>query len=101
MVMRHLPNPAEAQVYRAATLYSGPEDDEACVAVKRCDPEGPLMFYVSKMVSHKNRFYALVRRCAFLCNEFHITKSRRVLTMILTQQQRFAAISCDSNRGWL
>ena len=44
-------------------LYEGPPDDAACTAIKACDPEGPLMMYVSKMVptSDKGRFYAFGR----------------------------------------
>ena len=37
--------------------------DEAAVAIKACNPDGPLMMYISKMVptSDKGRFYALGR----------------------------------------
>jgi elongation factor 2 len=49
-----------AQKYRTEMLYEGPLDDEAAVAMKKCDPNGPLMMYISKMVptSDKGRFYA-------------------------------------------
>merc|ERR1711993_131981 len=52
-----------AQKYRAELLYEGPPDDAACTAIKACDPNGPLMMYVSKMVptSDKGRFYAFGR----------------------------------------
>merc|ERR1719298_361858 len=38
-------------------------DDDACKAIRSCDPAGPLMMYVSKMVptSDKGRFYAFGR----------------------------------------
>jgi len=44
-------------------LYEGPHDDEAAVAVKNCDPKGPLMMYISKMVptADKGRFFAFGR----------------------------------------
>jgi len=63
MIVNHLPSPREAQGYRAENLYSGPLDDEAGVAISKCDPKGPLMMYVSKMVptSEKGRFYAFGR----------------------------------------
>merc|ERR1712209_169165 len=63
MIAIHLPSPVTAQKYRAEPLYEGPPDDEACVAIKNCDPNGPLMMYVSKMVptSDKGRFYAFGR----------------------------------------
>lgn len=50
LILCHLPSPVQAQRYRAARLYSGPDDDATCTAIKNCDPNGPLVFYVSKMV---------------------------------------------------
>lgn len=64
MVVVHLPSPASAQKYRAETLYDGPEDDEACNAIRNCDTsEGaPLMMYISKMIpGADNRFTAFGR----------------------------------------
>merc|ERR1712002_191578 len=63
MIVIHLPSPVTAQKYRAAALYEGPADDQACQAMKTCDPNGPLMMYISKMVptSDKGRFYAFGR----------------------------------------
>merc|ERR1719195_1472387 len=63
MIVIHLPSPVTAQKYRAELLYEGPHDDAACNAIKACDPNGPLMMYVSKMVptSDKGRFYAFGR----------------------------------------
>jgi elongation factor 2 len=63
MMILHLPSPVTAQSYRCETLYEGPPDDEAAIAIRDCDPKGPLMLYVSKMVptSDKGRFYAFGR----------------------------------------
>jgi elongation factor 2 len=63
MIVLHLPSPATAQRYRVDVLYEGPLDDEAATAIRNCDPEGPLMLYVSKMIptSDKGRFYAFGR----------------------------------------
>ena len=63
MITVHLPSPVTAQKYRAEMLYEGPQDDAACVAIKNCDADGPLMMYISKMVptSDKGRFYAFGR----------------------------------------
>jgi len=63
MIINHLPSPVVAQKYRVENLYSGPMDDECAKAIRACDPEGPLMMYVSKMVptSEKGRFYAFGR----------------------------------------
>ncbi|KAI1812752.1 P-loop containing nucleoside triphosphate hydrolase protein [Poronia punctata] len=63
MMILHLPSPVTAQRYRMETLYEGPHDDEAAIGIRDCDPKGPLMLYVSKMVptSDKGRFYAFGR----------------------------------------
>merc|ERR1712000_483454 len=49
MLVLHLPSPVTAQKYRVATLYEGPEDDECAIAIRDCNPDGPLMLYISKM----------------------------------------------------
>ncbi|KXT17691.1 hypothetical protein AC579_9017 [Pseudocercospora musae] len=63
MMILHLPSPATAQKYRMETLYEGPPDDVSAIGIRDCDPKGPLMLYVSKMVptSDKGRFYAFGR----------------------------------------
>merc|ERR1739838_91107 len=63
LITLHLPSPVTAQKYRAEMLYEGPTDDEAFLGIKNCDPEAPLMMYVSKMVpsSDKGRFFAFGR----------------------------------------
>jgi len=63
MIAIHLPSPVTAQKYRMEMLYEGPHDDEAAIAIKTCNPDGPLMMYISKMVptSDKGRFYAFGR----------------------------------------
>merc|ERR1719284_1522832 len=63
MIVTKLPSPRTAQKYRVENLYEGPMDDAAANAIRGCDPAGPLMMYVSKMVStsDKGRFYAFGR----------------------------------------
>lgn len=63
MIVVHLPSPVTAQRYRVDTLYDGPLDDECANAIRKCDVNGPLVMYVSKMVptSDKGRFYAFGR----------------------------------------
>mmetsp|Transcript_32072 Transcript_32072/g.51819 ORF Transcript_32072/g.51819 Transcript_32072/m.51819 type:complete len:842 (-) Transcript_32072:44-2569(-) len=63
MIVKHLPSPVVAQKYRVETLYEGPMDDECATGIRNCDPNGPLMMYISKMVptSDKGRFYAFGR----------------------------------------
>lgn len=59
----HLPSPKVAQKYRTKYLYEGPQEDPCAIAMKNCDPKGPLMIYISKMVpsNDKGRFYAFGR----------------------------------------
>merc|ERR1712227_671467 len=63
MITIHLPSPVTAQKYRMEMLYEGPVDDEAAIAIKTCNPDGPLMMYVSKMVptADRGRFFAFGR----------------------------------------
>jgi len=63
MLVVHLPSPRAAQKYRTKYLYEGPQDDECAVAMMNCDPQGPLMMYVSKMVptTDRGRFFAFGR----------------------------------------
>jgi len=63
LITIHLPSPVVSQKYRAELLYEGPADDAVCMGMKNCDPNAPLMMYVSKMVpsSDKGRFFAFGR----------------------------------------
>jgi elongation factor 2 len=63
MMVYHLPSPSKAQRYRVENLYEGPLDDIYADAIRNCDPDGPLMLYVSKMIpaSDKGRFFAFGR----------------------------------------
>ena len=63
MIVSKLPSPIVAQKYRAPYLYEGPKDDKFCQSIMACNPEGPLMVYISKMIptSDKGRFYAFGR----------------------------------------
>ncbi|KAI8892433.1 P-loop containing nucleoside triphosphate hydrolase protein [Globomyces pollinis-pini] len=63
MIVIHLPSPETAQKYRYDTMYEGPLDDECAIGIKNCDPNAPLMLYVSKMVptNDKGRFFAFGR----------------------------------------
>jgi elongation factor 2 len=63
MMTVHLPSPRKAQKYRTAYLYEGPQDDPIAESMRACNPKGPLIMYVSKMVptTDKGRFFAFGR----------------------------------------
>jgi len=63
MLVVHLPSPVKAQRYRVENLYEGPLDDECAEGIRTCNPDAPLMLYISKMVptTDKGRFYAFGR----------------------------------------
>jgi len=63
MIVIHLPSPKESQSYRAKYLYKGP-DDHIRQSMEKCDPNGPIVMYVSKMIPVKpgsSHFYAFGR----------------------------------------
>jgi elongation factor 2 len=63
MMIIHLPSPRKSQAYRVDYLYEGPLDDVIAESIRRCDPNGPLIMYVSKMVPtpDRGRFFAFGR----------------------------------------
>ena len=63
MIILHLPSPKVSQKYRTLYLYQGPMDDECAKAMIECDPDGPVMMFVSKMIptNDNERFYAFGR----------------------------------------
>merc|ERR1711935_507838 len=61
MIILKLPSPVAAQKYRMEHLYEGPTDDQTALAIKNCDPDGPLSIFISKMIPDGGRFYAFGR----------------------------------------
>lgn len=62
LIIVHLPNPMQAQAQRLDVLYEGPLDDACGKAIATCDPTGPLMVYISKMIpASTGRFMAFGR----------------------------------------
>ena len=49
LVDEHLPSPLTAQHDRVPILYSGDVDDEFADSMRRCDPDGPVMVFISKL----------------------------------------------------
>ena len=50
MVVQHLPNPKEAQVYRIPKIWPGDPESDIGKSLASCDPDGPLAFMVTKMI---------------------------------------------------
>jgi elongation factor 2 len=63
MIVTHLPSPFVAQKYRVENLYEGNMEDETAQAFRKCDPTGPLLLFISKMVptADRSRFFAFGR----------------------------------------
>ncbi|WP_297458412.1 elongation factor EF-2 [Thermococcus sp.] len=54
MVVRHLPNPLEAQKYRIPHLWRGDVNSEVGQAMLKCDPKGPMTMVVTKIILDKH-----------------------------------------------
>ncbi|WP_297508780.1 elongation factor EF-2 [Thermococcus sp.] len=54
MVVRHLPNPVEAQKYRIPHLWRGDINSEVGQAMLRCDPKGKMVMVVTKIIIDKH-----------------------------------------------
>lgn len=50
MVIKHLPNPIEAQKYRIPKIWHGDIESEEGKSLINCNPNGPLFFVVTKVV---------------------------------------------------
>eukprot|EP01080_Neovahlkampfia_damariscottae_P011992 gene11992-5393_t len=64
MTVNHLPSPIESQRIRYKKLYTGDPNDKYSTSIKNCDPDGPLIIYISKMIpssGSKGRFIAFGR----------------------------------------
>ncbi|MDY6966301.1 MAG: elongation factor EF-2 [Halobacteriota archaeon] len=47
MVIKHLPNPLEAQKERVGVIWHGDKESEVGISMEKCDPEGPVAFMVT------------------------------------------------------
>ncbi len=54
MVIKHHPNPIEAQTYRVPKIWHGDIESSEGKAVTSCDPKGPVAFVVIKIVIDKH-----------------------------------------------
>src|SRR3989338_3219732 len=50
MVVKHLPDPLEAQPYRIPKIWHGDIESEEGRSLVNCDPKGPLFFVITKIV---------------------------------------------------
>ncbi len=60
-IREQLPSPRDAQLYRAALLYTGPRDDAVFHGIQQCDPAAPLCIYVAKLTPGDSGFWAFGR----------------------------------------
>ncbi len=50
MVIKHLPNPKEAQAYRVAQIWKGDLESVVGKAMVNCDPNGPVAMMITKII---------------------------------------------------
>lgn len=63
MVLHHIPSPAEGAKRALERYYTGPLDTKVANAMAECDPDGPLVVHVTKLLASTDasRFNALGR----------------------------------------
>jgi U5 small nuclear ribonucleoprotein component len=63
MVCQHIPSPAEAAEKKLSQYYTGPLDSKVAESMKKCDQNGPLVMYVTKLfnTADAKSFYSLAR----------------------------------------
>lgn len=54
MVIKHLPNPIESQIYRIPKIWHGDIESDEGKALKNCDPNGPVVFVPTKIIIDKH-----------------------------------------------
>ncbi len=54
MVVKHHPNPLQAQVYRIPKIWHGDPESESGKSLTSCDPNGPVAFVCTKIVWDKH-----------------------------------------------
>merc|ERR1719248_552103 len=102
MLVVHLPSPVQAQKYRVENLYEGPQDDDCANGIRNCDPSGPLMMYVSKMVptNDKGRFYAFGRVFSGTVKEgLNVKNIQRTVLMMGRIVEQVQSIPCGNTCG--
>lgn len=62
MVIKHLPNPLEAQKYRINHLWAGDMESEVGKSMLSCDPKGPLVGVVTKIYPDPHAGYVATVR---------------------------------------
>lgn len=54
MVIKHHPNPIQAQAYRVPKIWHGDIESELGQSLVKCDPKGPVVFVCTKIVMDKH-----------------------------------------------
>ncbi|KAI8093304.1 P-loop containing nucleoside triphosphate hydrolase protein [Halteromyces radiatus] len=53
-VVKHIPSPSANAAHKIEQVYSGPLDDVTADAMRKCDPDGPLMIYITKLYNNED-----------------------------------------------
>ncbi|KAH7861500.1 hypothetical protein Vadar_026977 [Vaccinium darrowii] len=95
MMIFHLPSPSTAQRYRVENLYKGPLDDQYANAIRNCDPEGPLMLYVSILLIVKTGRILSHNPCRRTVSVWTQTPSTQSITTSAPSVMRRAAVTSE------
>eukprot|EP01125_Pyxidicula_operculata_P002040 TRINITY_DN12001_c0_g1_i1.p1 TRINITY_DN12001_c0_g1~~TRINITY_DN12001_c0_g1_i1.p1 ORF type:complete len:811 (+),score=100.54 TRINITY_DN12001_c0_g1_i1:104-2434(+) len=101
MMIEYAPCPVESQKHRLVSLYSGPVDDDCAKAIESCDPNGPLMMFISKFERYSKQYYAIGR---LFSGTLRVDQEVMLLTQdghnkIVSPSQRIAGIVMMTSEG--
>ncbi len=87
MIVKHLPNPKEAQIYKIPRIWKGDPESPEGKALLKCDPDGPLLGMITKIfVDPKSKRPTLIGRV--FSGTLHSGQEIRLVNMKQTARVR-------------
>jgi elongation factor 2 len=89
MIIKHLPNPKEAQAYRVPKVWKGDLNSELGKSMLNCDPNGKLAMIITKMVPDSHVGFVATGRIF----SGRIAKGKDVHLMIMKKDEKLQQVA--------